>query len=207
MNLKTLGTSRKWRRPVLALCDWLISLSTASARVLQVVTCARISLLLMLGNVPWGVCTTFYLSAHQSMDIWRKQNFSWCYLICEQDLFLFIYLFIKFYCSITVVCIFSSPLYPTPAKPTSLPCFHPSPWFCPCVLYSSFWKPFSPLSLPPSPLAIVRLFLTSMSLVIFCLLFSFVDYGEGQIPHDLTFNWNIINRRKMKTKYNQGHWS
>ena len=24
---------------------------------------------------------------------------------------------------------------PTPAKPTSLPCFHPPPWFCPCVLY------------------------------------------------------------------------
>ena len=53
----------------------------------------------------------------------------------------------------------------------------PAPlWFCPCVLHSSSWKPFSPLSLPPSPLAIVRLFLTSMSLVIFCLFFSFVDY-------------------------------
>ena len=34
-------------------------------------------------------------------------------------------------CSVTVVCIFSSPLYPTPAKPTSIPCFHPPPWFCP----------------------------------------------------------------------------
>ena len=69
---------------------------------------------------------------------------------------------IFFYCcSITVVCIFSPLLYPTPAKPPSLPCFHPPSWFCPCVLYSSFWKPFSPLSLPPSPLAIVRLFLTS----------------------------------------------
>ena len=90
---------------------------------------------------------------------------------------LFFPIFKLFYCcSITVVCIFSPPLYPTPAKPTSLPCFHPPPWFCPCVLYSSSWKPFSPLSLPPSPLAIVRLFLTSMSLVIFCLLFSFVDY-------------------------------
>ena len=71
---------------------------------------------------------------------------------------------------------FLPPLYPTPAKPTFLPCFHPPPWFCPCVLYSSSWKPFSPLSLPPSPLAIVRLFLTSMSLVIFSLLFSSVDY-------------------------------
>ena len=28
--------------------------------------------------------------------------------------------------------------------------------------------------------------------------------GEGQIPCDLTFNWNIINR-KNETKYNQRH--
>ena len=34
----------------------------------------------------------------------------------------------------------------------------------------------SPLSPPHSPLAIVTSFLISMSLVIFCLLFSFVDY-------------------------------
>ena len=65
---------------------------------------------------------------------------------------------------------------PTPAKPTSLPCFHPPPWFCPCVLYSSSWKPFSPLSLLHAPLVTVRLFLISMPLIIFCLLFSFVDY-------------------------------
>ena len=30
--------------------------------------------------------------------------------------------------------------------------------------------------------------------------------GEGQIPYDLTFNWNIINKRKKQTKYNQRHW-
>ena len=84
------------------------------------------------------------------------------------------FLFFKLFycCSITVVFIFSPPLYPTPVKPT----FHPLLWFCPCVFYSSSWKPFSPLSLPASLLAIVRLFLTSMSLVIFCLLSSFVDY-------------------------------
>ena len=29
--------------------------------------------------------------------------------------------------------------------------------------------------------------------------------GEGQIPYDLTFNWNIINRRKKQTKYTQSH--
>ena len=64
---------------------------------------------------------------------------------------------------------------PQPNPPPS-PSFHPPPWFCPCVLYSSSGKPLSPLSLPPSPLAIVRLLLTSMSLVRFCLLFSSVDY-------------------------------
>ena len=85
--------------------------------------------------------------------------------------------FFNFYCySITVVCILSPSLHPTPAKPTSLPCFHPSPWFCPCVLYSSSCKPLSPLSPSHSPLVIVRLLLTSMSLVIFCLLFSSVHY-------------------------------
>ena len=85
--------------------------------------------------------------------------------------------FLSFYCcSITVGCIFSPPTYPTPDKPTSLPCLHRPPCFCPYVLYSSSWKPLSPLSPPHSPLAIVRLFLTSMSLVIFCLLFSSVDY-------------------------------
>ena len=68
------------------------------------------------------------------------------------------------------------PSHPTPAKPTSLPCSHPPPWFYPCVLYSSSCKPLSPLSPPRFPLAIGRLFLTSMSLVIFCLLFSSIDY-------------------------------
>ena len=29
--------------------------------------------------------------------------------------------------------------------------------------------------------------------------------GEGQIPYDLTFNWNIITRRKRERKYNQRH--
>ena len=86
--------------------------------------------------------------------------------------------FKNFYCySITVVCLFSPSLHPTPAEPTSsIPRLHPPPWFCSCVLYSSSWKPLSPLSPPHSPLAIVRLFLTSMSLVRFCLLFSSVDY-------------------------------
>ena len=86
-------------------------------------------------------------------------------------------IFLNFYCySITVVCLSSPSLHPTPAKPTSLPHLNLPSWFCPCVLYSSSCKPLSSLSPPHSPLAIVRLFLTSMSLIIFRLLFSSVDY-------------------------------
>ena len=81
---------------------------------------------------------------------------------------------------------FPPSLTPTPAKPTSLPCFHPPPWFCPCVLYSSSWKPFPPYP-PSSPLLTVTLFLISMSLVIFCLLFSSVDY----VPIKGEIIWNL----------------
>ena len=72
-----------------------------------------------------------------------------------------IYVFFQFLNYFIVVQLQLSAFLPTPANPTSLPCFYPPPWFCPCVLYSSSWKPFSPLSFSPSPLAIIRLFLTS----------------------------------------------
>ena len=52
----------------------------------------------------------------------------------------------------------------------------PSPQFCPCVLYSSSCNPLSSLSPPHYPLSILRLFLTSMSLVIFCFLFFSIYY-------------------------------
>ena len=103
--------------------------------------------------------------------------------------------FLNFYCySITVVCLFSPSLHPTPAEPTSLPHLHPLPWFCPCVLYSSSRNPLSLLSPPHSPLVIVRLFLTSMSLVIFCLLFSSVDYVpvKGEIIWYLSLTIGLI---------------
>ena len=29
--------------------------------------------------------------------------------------------------------------------------------------------------------------------------------SEGEIPYNLTFNWNIMNKRKKQTKYNQRH--
>ena len=98
---------------------------------------------------------------------------------------------------------YPSSLPPTPANPTSLPCFHPPPCFCPCVLYISSWKPFSKLSPPPSPLAIVRLFLTSMSLVIFCLLFSFVDYVpvKGEIIWYLSLTTWLISFSIMLSSF------
>ena len=48
-------------------------------------------------------------------------------------LFIYLNLFIYFY-SVTIVCIFSPSLHPTPASPTSLPHLYPPPWFCPCLL-------------------------------------------------------------------------
>ena len=43
------------------------------------------------------------------------------------------FFFFNFYCySITVVCLFSPSLCPTPAERTSLPHLQPPPWFCPC---------------------------------------------------------------------------
>ena len=43
---------------------------------------------------------------------------------------LLFFFFIFYCCSVTVVCIFSPPLHPTPAKLTSLPSLHPPLWFC-----------------------------------------------------------------------------
>ena len=85
--------------------------------------------------------------------------------------------FLKFLLLFNYSCLHFLPIPPPHAsQPTSLPRLQTPPWFCPCVLCSSSCIPLSPLSTPHSPLAIVRLFLTSKSLVIFCLLFSSVDY-------------------------------
>ena len=113
-----------------------------------------------------------------------------------------IYLFIikKFFCySITVVCLFSSSLHPIPAETPSLPHLHPPPWFGPCVLYSSSCNPLSSLSPPHSPLTIVRLFLTSMSLVIFCFLFSSIYYVpvKGEIMWYLSLTTWLISLNIM----------
>ena len=31
--------------------------------------------------------------------------------------------------------------------------------------------------------------------------------GETEIPCDLTYNWNIINKINKQAKYNQRHWN
>ena len=97
--------------------------------------------------------------------------------------------FLKNFCySITIVCLFSPSLHPTPAEPTS------PPQFCPCVLYNSSCNPLFPLSPPHSPLATARLFPTSMSLVVFCLLFSSIHYVpvKGEIIWYLSLTVCII---------------
>ena len=75
--------------------------------------------------------------------LWENQSH---WIACDHTLIQCDLIFLSsfFYCcSITVVWIFSPPLHPTPAKPTSLPRVHSPPWFCPCVLYSSSWKPLT----------------------------------------------------------------
>ena len=107
----------------------------------------------------------------------------------------FFMFYFYFYCySVTVVCLFSPSLHPTPAEPTFLPHLHPPSWFCPCVLYSSSCNPLSSLSPPHSPLPIVRLLLTSVSLVIFSLLFSSVDY----VPVKGEIIWYFQNLEQIK---------
>ena len=56
--------------------------------------------------------------------------------------FLAFFIFIFYFYSVTIVCIFSPSLHPTPASPTSLPHLYPPLWFCPCVPYSSFYYTF-----------------------------------------------------------------
>ena len=118
-----------------------------------------------------------HLSPKGILDQRYSQMCMWNLLYKNSSKIRYKWIFKIFYCySITVVCLFSPSFHPTPAKPTSRPHPHPPPWFCPCVLHSSSCNPLSSLSSPHSPLAIVRLFLISMSLVIFCLVFSSVDY-------------------------------
>ena len=137
--------------------------------------------------------------------------------LCLPDLLLF---FFYFYChSITVVCLFSPSLHPTPAEPPSLPHLHPPPWYCLCVLYSSSCNSLSKWVDQKTMVYLHNGILRSREKEGAYTLCNSMDRtgehyakwnkpdGEGQIPYDLTFNWNLINRRKKQTKYNQRHWS
>ena len=119
-----------------------------------------------------------YRKLGKEFNSWIYPNSTLKITIGESELcrpfsfFSLIYLFIFIQLQLSAF----SPLPSTPPQPVPPPSPTSTPWVCPCVLYSSSWKSLSPLSPPHSPLAIVSVFLISMSLGIFCLLFSFVDY-------------------------------
>ena len=87
-------------------------------------------------------------------------------------IYLFIYLFLFSY-----NCLHFLPFPPPDPSQSHLP---PPTLSSPLILslcpLQQLYRPLSPLSPPHSPPTIVTMFLISMSLVIFCLLFSFVDY-------------------------------
>ena len=101
--------------------------------------------------------------------------------ICERHrtyLFLFlIFLFLNYFIVVQLQLSAFSPHLSIPPQPNSPP--SPASTLPLGFVHVSFIvvpenpSPHCPVAPPP---AIVRLFLTSMSLVIFCLLFSFVDY-------------------------------
>ena len=71
--------------------------------------------------------------------------FSYIYIYGHAFRHYHFFFFKIFYCySITIVCLFSASLHPTPAEPPSLPHLHPSPWFGPCVLLYSLYRPHNP---------------------------------------------------------------
>ena len=107
-------------------------------------------------------------------------------------------------------CLHFLPIPPPHPSQSHLP---PPPLPSPLILsmcpYSSSCKPLSQLSPPHSPLAIVTLFLISMSLVIFYLLFSFVEYvlvkGEIIWYLSLIMSAKIELKSKAVTRYKEDH--
>ena len=94
-----------------------------------------------------------------------------------------------------------SPLLPEPNPPPSLASTLPLGFVH--VSFIVVPKNPSPHCPPPSPLAIVRLFLTSVSLVIFCLLFSSVDYVpvKGEIIWYLSLTSWLISLSIMLSSF------
>ena len=128
-------------------------------------------------------------------------------------------IFKNFYCySITVVWLFSPSLHPPQLNPPPSPTSTSPPRFCPCVLYNSSCNPLFPLSPPHSPLDPKTMVYLHNGILrsrekegTYPLCNSMDEIGEhyakwnkpgsdGQIPCDLTFNCNIINKRKKQKK-------
>ena len=92
--------------------------------------------------LSWNIVLLRYISVAACFGL-AKKSFFFFFFFCkikdtffifsnnflDLDFYLFMYLFIfNFYCySITVICLFSQSLHPTPAEPTSLPHLHPPP--------------------------------------------------------------------------------
>ena len=98
--------------------------------------CLLILLMAILTAVKWSlimvlICISLMASdaEHHFICFWGlcMPSLEKCVLKTFVHLFLFFFFF-NFYCySITVVCLFSPSLHPTPAEPTSLPHVHPLP--------------------------------------------------------------------------------
>ena len=133
----------------------------------------------------------------------HMESFFFNFLFFYSFLFHFIFFIFKNFIVIQVVVCLSPPPLPSsqpspPLSPDSTP-----PRFCPCVLYSCTWKPFtlfpslSPLTYPSGYCPFVLNFNVSGYILLTC-----KPGSKRQIPYDLTFKWNIINKTKSFLKSN-----
>ena len=91
---------------------------------------------LQVDHVIWNIK---YLWLGININFWQRDyDFTLPIMVI---IFIYFFVFCLFkiflnFSSVTIVCIFSPSLHPTPVNPTSLLHLYPPPWFCPCVLYS-----------------------------------------------------------------------
>ena len=87
--------------------------------------------------------------------------------------------------------------FPRPPQPSLPPTLDTTPLlFCPCVLYSCFWKPFPlspPLSPPTSPLVTVSLFLISLVFWVFVFVVVNLKISYRKVSY-VFFPWELLNK-------------